>query len=674
MAKNDVVLLDGIIDRRIAELLPSDERDEVFEFLVMEETLKDYDLSRDEIETGWIDGRDDGGFDGFYIFVNGHLIEESEDFVWPRSNAAIDVWLITCKHHPTFRQATLDNVLATVQELFDLSLSDNELKGSYSENLLFLRNLFAIAYRKLSIGNPILRFHFVYASRGDTTDVGASVAARSRQLQTVITTLFSSCSAVFNFVGATQLVQSHRKTKTFSLDLPFLEHLATGRNSYVLLVRLEDYWKFVSDESGSLRRYLFDSNVRDYLGETGVNNDIAQSLADEKAPDFWWLNNGVTILATNATIPGKTIQLQDIQIVNGLQTTETIYRHFQSGITASRHRALLVKILVSSDPHARDLIIRATNNQSPVELAALHATDKIQRDIEAILERHEWYYERRRNYYRNIGKPHSRLVTPIYIASAAVTLIMKNPRAGTRLRTKFMRSQAAYDAVFSAQIPIEIWPVLVDVFKAVEVALVQVVDPDRRRERFLSNWRPLVALLVVARRLGTFDYNFTQLLEFKKRGTISKDEVAEAWNIILSVRAGIELAGRPKPSFVALCCKEAAKRYSILAHEVVGRRSLLGSGVGAPVVQPVTAEFILQVDTLLPDQPWKQGLHSQIAEKLNAHPKQVQDAIQQLIAQGKRYAQRDGVVYDHTGALLMVDPDRVASTSSLDKTIDDVRT
>ena len=123
MAKNDVILLDGIIDQRLAEGLPSVERDEVFEFLVLEETLKDYDLARDEIESGWIGGRNDGGFDGFYVLINGHLLEDPEDFIWPRSNASIDVWLISCKHHATFLQAPLDSILATIQELFDFSLA-----------------------------------------------------------------------------------------------------------------------------------------------------------------------------------------------------------------------------------------------------------------------------------------------------------------------------------------------------------------------------------------------------------------------------------------------------------------------------------------------------------------------------------------------------------------------
>jgi hypothetical protein len=211
MAKNDVILLDGIIDQRLAENLPSAERDEVFEFLCLEQLLKDFDLSRDELESGWIDGRDDGGFDGAYALVNGHLVEDVEDFLWPKTNGQIDVWLISCKHHPTFVQATLDAMLATIQELFDLSRGNDELKGSYSADLLEFRGLLATVLKKLSIGRPSLKFHLAYASRGDTHEIGASVAARSRQIETEFAKLFSSCSVTFAFVGATELLESYRK-------------------------------------------------------------------------------------------------------------------------------------------------------------------------------------------------------------------------------------------------------------------------------------------------------------------------------------------------------------------------------------------------------------------------------------------------------------------------------
>lgn len=65
MAKNDQILLDGIIEDRVDMKLPSDRKDEAFEFLAFEQILKDYALSKEEIESGWVDGRNDGGIDGF---------------------------------------------------------------------------------------------------------------------------------------------------------------------------------------------------------------------------------------------------------------------------------------------------------------------------------------------------------------------------------------------------------------------------------------------------------------------------------------------------------------------------------------------------------------------------------------------------------------------------------
>ena len=114
------------------------------------------------------------------------------------------------------------------------------------------------------------------------------------------------------------------------------------------------------------------------MGANPVNNDIRNSLRDTKAPDFWWLNNGITILATDASIIGKEISLEQIQIVNGLQTTEAIYRHFQNQPESNKQDSVLIKVVQSNDDGIRDAIIRSTNNQTAVEPASLYATDKIQ--------------------------------------------------------------------------------------------------------------------------------------------------------------------------------------------------------------------------------------------------------------------------------------------------------
>ncbi len=659
MAKNDVVLIDGIIDQQLPHLGAVLGRPEAFEIFAFEQILKNYDLSRDEIESGWTDGRNDGGIDGFYVCINGHLLCDRDEFVWPKSNASIEVWLITCKHHDTFVQATLDSMLPTLSELFDLSVQTNRLHGSYSEDIRNARELFILAYRKLSISRPELKFHIVYASRGDTSIIGESVLARAMQIENPMITLFSSCDADVKFVGAAELVGSHRITKTFSLELPFVEHLATGMDSYVLLVRIEDYWRFVSDENKNLRRYLFDSNVRDYLGKNQVNEDIASSLADDSAPDFWWLNNGVTILATSATVPGKTIQLKNIQIVNGLQTTESIFSHFQKGDLTSRDRCLLVKIIVSSEEAVRDRIIRATNNQSPVEISALHATDKVQRDIEEILQRSDWYYERRKNYYQNIGKPQIRFVTPIFLASAVVALIYKSPQKATRLKSKFMRDPVSYDAVFSERLPIKLWPILVDVFKRVEFGLsTQEESWKNAGERFSAAWRTLVSLILVSKQLGTFAYSNEQLCGLDPK-IIEQGQIDEIWLVLKSVGSAPKLERPPTESFEIRCCKQAAMMFGILGAEDVGKRSLPSSHSEVRLGRiPLSEEFVEMVDMLLPKQPWKPGVQAEIASKLDCPKPRVALAIEQLIASGKRNVQKDGVVFDRNGLVVAIDPDR----------------
>lgn len=342
MAKNDKLLLDGIVDDRVAARLPSDRRDEAFEYLVFEQIMKDYDLSSEEVLAGAVDGRGDGGIDGFFILINGHLLQDPEAFVWPRTNSELKLQIVTTKHHDTFRQATLDALLATLSELLDFAVDDKDLKGSYSEILLRMRSNLKFAYRKLSPRLSIFSVGIFYASRGDASNVGEEVGSRGSQITALVEDYFASCKAEFTFLGATELVELHRRTPNYTLELPFVEALSKGER-YVLLARLSDYFQFISDE-GRLRRYLFESNVRDFMGLNRVNEDIKGTLDNATSPDFWWLNNGVTILATSAAITGKSIQVSDIQIVNGLQTTESIYRHFKQTGVAGDDRCVLVKV------------------------------------------------------------------------------------------------------------------------------------------------------------------------------------------------------------------------------------------------------------------------------------------------------------------------------------------
>jgi hypothetical protein len=673
MAKNDTILLDGVIGQRVADALPSNRIDEVFEFLAFEQLLKDYDLSREEIESGWVDGRDDGSIDGFYTFVNGHLVRDPNNFAWPKRHAEIEVWILVCKHHDTFQQQPLNALQASISELFDLSTDNTNLTGSYSKEILESRAIFDIAYRRLSPASPVLSIHFAYVSRGDASAVAENVQARANQVVEVTQSLFSCSTIRLEFVGASELVSLYRRTKKFSIELPVLEYLSRGQSGYVVLTDLEEYARFVTDDGGNLRRYLFDSNVRDFLGSTAINEDILESLRDDSAPDFWWLNNGVTILVTGATVAGKTIHLQDIQIVNGLQTTESIFRHFQADSLSTSKRALLVKIIVSTESTHRDRIIRATNNQNLVEIAGLRATDNIQRNIEEYLERHGWYYERRKNYFQNMGKPPAKFVTPMFLAAGYVALVMKNPAAAVRLKSKFMRHDT-YRTIFSDKTSLQTWVVITETLKRAEEALENFTPASGRGDRFLANWRNLIAFIAVARSIGRFSYSRSDLDTFDA-SVISKALVAQIWGII-PAKSRLQFSGnRPKrDGFVFTCCEIASKEFGIPDVPCVGRQQLQGlkseqSKERADRVRAQSPhstdsnldhrEFIDRVDSELPQQPWKPGIHRTVAERLGCEADEVSAAIAILIHEGRRWFQRHGVVYGADGTVIARDPDRV---------------
>lgn len=129
-----------------------------------------------------------------------------------------------------------------------------------------------------------------------------------------------------------------------------------------------------------MRKYLFDSNVRDFMGINAVNGDILDTLENRKNnEDFWWLNNGITILCSSAVAIGKSITIENVQIVNGLQTSECIYRYFVGDEHEQEDRVVLIKILPCDTIAIADDITRSTNNQTEVMSSSLRATDKIQR-------------------------------------------------------------------------------------------------------------------------------------------------------------------------------------------------------------------------------------------------------------------------------------------------------
>ena len=474
MGINDVVLLDSLVDKARERFGVSDPS-EIFELFCFEQLLKDYELSYEELEAGWTDGPEDGGVDGFYVFVDGRLATDESIEYAAKRDPELRVVIFTVRRSDSFQQEPLNALAASLAELFDLRKAESDLDYPFADAVLLQRAIFHRAFVALADKRPRLAIEVYYCCRGDSGTLAGNLTTRAAHLNTMIATLFSSATVIVQFKGSSELLEMARRQVAYSLRLRFTESYISreGRN-YVVLARLPDYYAFVSDEGGALRRYLFESNVRDYLGLGLVNRDIRSSLERHASPDtedFWWLNNGVTILATHATVIGKELSLENVQIVNGLQTTETLHRYFADGGDLRDERAILLKIILTSDEDARARIIKATNYQSTVDLFSIRGLDKIQRDIEHFLADHGWFYDRRRNLYKNEGKPAERIVSIPYLAAAVRAVALGDPVRSGRQRARSLREDEVYEQVFNPKWDLRVFLASLEITHKIETVL-----------------------------------------------------------------------------------------------------------------------------------------------------------------------------------------------------------
>jgi hypothetical protein len=340
-----------------------------------------------------------------------------------------------------------------------------------------------------------LEIHYFYVTHGN--EVHPNVEGKVPKLRENISKMFGGSEFSFEFVGASKLLEMTRNVPSTSRILEVSESpIGTIAGSYICLVTLSKYFEFISD-SGALVRSIFESNVRDYQGSVVVNTGIRKTLGNVDSENFWYLNNGVTIITPKAVLAGKQLTIEDPQIVNGLQTSHEIYQHF---ITMSDHtgddRAVLVRVICEENEEARDRIIRATNSQTSIPPASLRSSDEIHRNIEDFLKANGYYYDRKKNHYKNQGMPVSKIISIPYMAQTMMATILLKPNSARARPSTLINSDAEYRKIFSLDFPIDIYLKVIQIMKAVEIYL-KAENCGRELERkTITNIKYYVAMLV----------------------------------------------------------------------------------------------------------------------------------------------------------------------------------
>jgi len=510
MATNDVIVLNSILAQKTAQGNKFLSDSEQFELFTFEQVLKDYDLSYDELLTGRVGGSDDGGIDGFFAFINRELLDEDTELDSCKKYPIVELFLIQSKQTTSFGETTFERIASTSSDIFDLTKDMLALQSFYNPILIERAEIFRKAFLALASRHPVLRITCIYASKGDTDDIHPKVNYKADGMRKTLSSCFSGATVNYYFLGAKELLDAARLEKTYTLQLKFLEnYISRGEDNYIILSKLKDYYEFIVDETGNIRRYIFQSNVRDYQGDVEVNKEIFQTLGTNDLLDFWWLNNGITILASKATVAGKSITLDDVQVVNGLQTTETIFNFWSQHQDKQDDRALLIKIIVTGNSEARDRIIKATNYQTKIPDASLRATDRIQRDLEDYFKSHGWFYDRRKNYYKNQGKPPEKIISIPYLAQALMAIGLKEPNNSRARPSSLIKRDSDYARVFNPNIDLAVYLFCAKLMKHIDGFIRTESSPAPWHQK--SNLRFHLAMYTAIKLLGKKEYHPPEL-------------------------------------------------------------------------------------------------------------------------------------------------------------------
>ncbi|MEM9413338.1 MAG: AIPR family protein, partial [Planctomycetota bacterium] len=468
MSSNAKQILGDIVDQRRQESLPDMSLQDYFEVFAAEQITKDFSLTFEELENGIVDGEHDGGIDAVYVFVNGDLVREDTDVTVYKKNIEIELVVVQSKTAGGFSEDPINRLKSSLSRLLDLT-SDYDQLPQYSATVKDSLELFRTTYRRLAARFPRLSIRMLYAAMNANSDIHENLGLKRDEIVDEVQAMFEEASVDFSFLGARELLALARQQPNQSFELKFVKAVP-GDNGYVVLSLLKDYNRFLRNDGATVRHDLFDANVRDYQGSTEVNSEISHTLEGPKDVDFWWLNNGVTILASQATQAGSGVTIENPQIVNGLQTSSQIAKYFDEG-GEDDDRMVMVKIVASEDEAVRDQIIKATNSQNAVPPASLRATDKVQRDIEHALKMGGYYYDRRKNYYKNQGRPAVKIVSIPLLAQAMMSLLRAEPDNARARPSSLIKDDAVYGSLFSESYPIDCYLVASDLIKRLEVAL-----------------------------------------------------------------------------------------------------------------------------------------------------------------------------------------------------------
>jgi len=351
-----------------------------FEWLALETILN---LNEDEIEDAITDGAMDGGIDAIHI-------------------SGRDVHIFNFKYATTFEnsqanfpETEIDKILVTMAGIYGKTIQKDDVNGLLWEKINEIWDLF-------ETGTLIFKYYLC-------SNKEKPVEHARRKLETTLDK-YKRVDGEIHFVDLQYFDRS---------DGPLKGIVATVAATELINLIMDP------DNPSKLIEDVFNENVRVYLKlKNRINQGIFETALSDQNFEFWYLNNGITIVCDECTYTPNTrspkVKLSNLQIVNGGQTTHALFEAYHKDNKKLNNVLVLVRICeTKKDYRISERISETTNSQTPVRTRDLHANDRIQRKLEEQFKSFGLFYERKKNQHQENPKSvrlDNELLAQLYLA------------------------------------------------------------------------------------------------------------------------------------------------------------------------------------------------------------------------------------------------------------------
>lgn len=402
-----------------------------------------------------VGGQYDTGIDGIGIKVNGKLVRNTDEvlqIVERSKKIDIEFVFIQSKKQTKFDASELNTFGVGVGNFFSESnLPENDKITSLRKIKDFIYSSEKVI-EKLEENPSLFVYYVALGSVPEDEHFSGTIKLIEKNL--------SASTCYFNrikvdLIGGKDVISSCRELDNkYSKQINIIDIFPLivetkdekVKKAYAFTCKATELLKLLTKEDGALRRALFNDNVRDYLEKSTVNKEIEKTITDN--PEFFLLcNNGITIVCSDfEQVRDKLVKIENPQIVNGCQTSNSIYKHRQHANIDKIQ--VLVRLISTEDVEVSNAIVRGTNKQNMVLDEAFESTLPFHRDtlepfFQSIDNDVKIFYERRIRQYSNdplIKK--TQIVNLRILTKSFVGMFLEAPYMSSKHEAKLLEEYA----------------------------------------------------------------------------------------------------------------------------------------------------------------------------------------------------------------------------------------